>query len=429
MLAYINNFFKIKELGSTIKTEINAGFTTFLSMSYIVFVNPIILSDAGMDKGAVFVATILATVFATLLMGLWVNWPLALAPGMGTNAWFVYGIVLGMGYSWQEALASVFISGCLMLIFSISPLRKLLIQSIPISLKMAIAAGVGLFIALIGFRTSGLLVSNTITFASFGSFLQPSVYLTMVGLLIIFTCESFKIKGSIIISMVIISLLSLILGVTHFTGIVAMPPSMNPTFLQLNFKDLLSISMIGIIFTLFIIDFFDSTSVFIGTMAGISKNVEEKQLRKALFVDSIATSVGATLGVSTTTTYTESVSGVMQGGRTGLTSVVIAMLFLTALFISPVLTMLPAFIGAPAMIYIGCLMFSSLKIIEWDDITEVIPLLIIVIIVPLTFSIFNGIGLGICTWLILKALFRKWHKSYWYMLPLAIAFIIFIAIK
>ena len=164
-------------------------------------------------------------------------------------------------------------------------------------------------------------------------------------------------------------------------------------------------------------------------MAGISKNVEEKQLRKALFVDSIATSVGATLGVSTTTTYTESVSGVMQGGRTGLTSVVIAMLFLTALFISPVLTMLPAFIGAPAMIYIGCLMFSSLKIIEWDDITEVIPLLIIVIIVPLTFSIFNGIGLGICTWLILKALFRKWHKSYWYMLPLAIAFIIFIAIK
>ena len=429
MISFLNNFFQLKSLNTNIKTEFNAGLTTFLTMSYIIFVNPLILGDAGMDRGSIFIATILIACFATLLMGLYANWPLALAPGMGANAWFTYGIVLQGGHSWQIALGAVFLSGIVMLLFSLSPLRKKLLEAMPISLKMSIATGVGLFIALIGFKTSGILVSNTHSFADFGSFKEPSVILTFIGLIIIFICESLKIRASFLISIFFIAIASCFLGITHFTGIISSPPSISPTLFKLDLKNLFTYELLGIVFTLFIIDFFDSTSLFIGTMSGVSKHISPSSFKKALSVDSMATSVGALLGVSTTTTYSESIAGVSAGGRSGLVAVVVGLLFLLMLFFSPLLSIMPSFVASSVMIYIGCLMLSSLKHLDWEDITEVIPLLIILIVIPLTFSIFNGVGLSICAWLLLKIIFKKWKAQYIALIPVALAFLVFMILK
>jgi AGZA family xanthine/uracil permease-like MFS transporter len=423
-MNFINNFFKISQSGSTIKTELNAGLTTFLTMSYVIFINPLILSQAGMDPSAVFTATILAAVFATALMGLFANWPIALAPGMGTNSWFVYGICLGLGYSWQTALGAVFVSGILMLVFTLLPIRKKLIASLPLSLKMSITAGVGLFIGIIGLKTSTIFIPNSITFAELGSFKNPSVYLTLLGLLIIFIGEYYKIRASVIISIFIISILATLMDITHFSGVISLPGSMEPTFFKLDLTEIFTLGLVSVILTLFIIDFFDSTSLFIGTIGAVKKHIPEKQLSKALCVDSIATSLGALFGVSTTTAYSESASGILQsGGRTGLTSIAVAFLFLLALFFSPILSMIPLFAAAPAMLYVATLMFSSLKYLDWEDITEVIPAFVILITIPITFSIFNGIGLGLCTWVILKIIFKKWEKKFYPIIFVMLAFI------
>ena len=421
---YIDNFFKISQNNSTIKTELLSGLSTFLSMSYIIFVNPIILSNAGMDSGSVFVATILISAFATILMGLYANMPLALAPGMGTNSWFVYGIVMTMGYNWQLALGGVFLSGILMLIFSVTPLRQSIINSLSDSFKMAMTSGVGLFIALIGFKTAGIFVPNTNTFASLGNFTSTPIILTLLSLIVIFICESFKVKGSVLIAIILTSIISLVIGITNFSGIVSSIPSIQPTFMQLDIKNAFNVGMLSLVFTLFVIDYFDSTSL-LGASSNMIGKKDSKQFKKALIVDSGATSLGSLLGVSTTTAYSESIVGINQGGRTGLVSVVVGLLFVSMLFFSPLLSVMPSFVGSAVMIYVGSLMFYSLKKVNWEDITEVIPTFIMIITIPLTFSIFNGIGLAMLTWIILKIIFKKWQKDYMYTLLIAIIFLLF----
>jgi AGZA family xanthine/uracil permease-like MFS transporter len=424
LINYIDNFFKISKNNSTIKTELLSGLSTFLSMSYIIFVNPLILSNAGMDSGSVFVATILISAFATILMGLYANMPLALAPGMGTNSWFVYGIVITMGYNWQLALGGVFLSGILMLIFSATPLRQSIINSLTDSFKMAMTSGVGLFIALIGFKTSGIFVPNSNTFASLGDFTSIAIILTLLSLIIIFICESLKIKGSVLIAIGLTSIISLLIGLTHFSGIVSSIPSIEPTFMKLDIKNAFNVGMLSLVFTLFVIDYFDSTSLLVAS-SNIMGNKDSKQFKKALIVDSSATSIGSLLGVSTTTAYSESIVGINQGGRTGLVSLVVGILFISMLFFSPLLSIIPSFVGSAVMIYVGSLMFYSLKKVDWEDITEVIPTFIMIITIPLTFSVFNGIGLAILTWIILKIIFKKWQKDYVYTLLIAIIFLLF----
>jgi AGZA family xanthine/uracil permease-like MFS transporter len=424
LINYIDNFFKISKNNSTIKTELLSGLSTFLSMSYIIFVNPLILSNAGMDSGSVFVATILISAFATILMGLYANMPLALAPGMGTNSWFVYGIVITMGYNWQLALGGVFLSGILMLIFSATPLRQSIINSLTDSFKMAMTSGVGLFIALIGFKTSGIFVPNSNTFASLGDFTSIAIILTLLSLIIIFICESLKIKGSVLIAIGLTSIISLLIGLTHFSGIVSSIPSIEPTFMKLDIKNAFNVGMLSLVFTLFVIDYFDSTSLLVAS-SNIIGNKDSKQFKKALIVDSSATSIGSLLGVSTTTAYSESIVGINQGGRTGLVSLVVGILFISMLFFSPLLSIIPSFVGSAVMIYVGSLMFYSLKKVDWEDITEVIPTFIMIITIPLTFSVFNGIGLAILTWIILKIIFKKWQKDYVYTLLIAIIFLLF----
>ncbi|MDR0484698.1 MAG: NCS2 family permease [Alphaproteobacteria bacterium] len=423
-MSVIDKFFKLQELGTSVATEFRAGVTTFLAMSYIIFVNPLILANTGMDKSALFTATVLIIVFSTLLMGFLANWPVALAPGMGVNAWFAFGIVGFMGYSWQEALGFVFLSGILMIIFTILPVRDKLIKSLSESLKISITAAVGLFIGIIGLKTAGILVPNEATFASFGNLASPNAILTAIGLIIIFVFESRKIRGGVLASIVVLSLASWALGITHFGGVISAPTSIAPIFLELKMLDVLSFSTLLVVVTLFIVTFFDSTATFIGASTSLVK--KERKLTKPLLVDGIATTMGSILGVSTTTAYVESIAGIKEGGRTGLTSVFIALLFACTLFFSPLLSIIPSFAASAAMIYVAYLMFLPLKNLEWDDPTELLPCVIILSITTLTFSLFNGIGLGITLWIILKVLYGKWHKSYFPVIIVALLFVLYI---
>ncbi|MCL2567394.1 MAG: NCS2 family permease [Alphaproteobacteria bacterium] len=425
-MSIINRFFKLQESQTSVATEFRAGITTFLAMSYIIFVNPLILSHTGMDKSALFTATVLAIVFSTLLMGFLGKWPIGLAPAMGVNAWFAFGIVGHMGYSWQQALGFVFASGILMIIFTLLPVRERLINALSESLKISITAGLGLFIGIIGFKTAGILVPNEATFASFGNLTSMGVILTVLGLIIIFIFEKKKISGGVLASIATVSIISLILGSSSFSGVVSKPISIAPLFLELQFADLLSASSLLMITTLFIVLFFDSTATFIGASTSLVKQKEKLNLTKPLLVDGIATTVGSLLGVSSTTAYVESAAGIKEGGRTGLTAIFIALLFACTLFFSPLLSIIPSYAASAAMIYISYLMFLPLKNLAWDDPTELLPCVIILSITTLTFSIFNGIGLGITLWIILKILYGKWQKSYLPIIIVALLFILYI---
>ncbi|MDR2008028.1 MAG: NCS2 family permease [Alphaproteobacteria bacterium] len=423
-MSIIDRFFKLQENNTSVATEFRAGITTFLAMSYIIFVNPLILSHTGMDKSALFTATVLIIVFSTLLMGFLANWPIALAPGMGVNAWFTFGIVGFMGYSWQEALGFVFLSGILMIVFTILPVRDRLIKSLSESLKISITAALGLFIGIIGLKTAGILIPNADTFATFGNLASANAILTAVGLIVIFVFESRKILGGVLASILVLSLAAWALGITHFSGVVSLPTSIEPLFMQLQMPTVFSTGILLVIITLFIVTFFDSTATFIGASTSLVK--QEKKLTKPLVVDSIATTVGSVLGVSTTTAYVESVAGIKEGGRTGLTAIFIALLFACTLFFSPLLSIIPSFAASAAMIYISYLMFLPLKNLAWDDPTELLPCVIILSITTLTFSLFNGIGLGITLWIILKILYGKWQKSYLPIIVVALLFILYI---
>ncbi|SDR77413.1 putative MFS transporter, AGZA family, xanthine/uracil permease [Halopseudomonas xinjiangensis] len=411
--AMLEKLFQLKAHGTTVRTEILAGLTTFLTMAYIVFVNPMMMSDAGIDPGAAFVATCLAAAIGSLIMGLWANYPIALAPGMGLNAFFAYTVVGSMGYSWQVALGAVFLSGFLFFLLSIFKIREWIINSIPMPLRSAIAAGIGLFLALIALKNAGLVVDHPATLVALGDLTQPGPLLAALGFAVIVALAYRRVTGAVMIGILLITGISLLTGLTRASGIVSAPPSLAPTFLELDLRGALEIGLISVIFAFLFVDLFDTS----GTLIGVAQkanlvDAEGKmpRLGRALMADSTATMAGAMLGTSTTTSYIESAAGTTAGGRTGLTACVVAGLFLLCLFFSPLAGAVPAFATAPALLFVAVLMTGGLVQVDWEDLTEAAPVVITAIMMPLTFSIANGIALGFISWTAIKVLSGRWKE-------------------
>ncbi len=405
----LERLFKLSENKTSFRTEVLAGVTTFLTMCYIIIVNPIILSETGMDYGAVFVATCLAAAIGCLVMGLVANYPIALAPGMGLNAYFTYSVCLGMGVPWQTALAAVFISGLIFIALSLFKIREAIVNSIPMSLKFAIGGGIGLFLALIALKNSGIIVDNPATLVGLGNLADPKVLLTFLGFLFIVVLHQFKVRGAIIISILMITAIATLLGLNEFKGVVGSIPSIMPTFMQMNFENLFTASLVGVIFVFFLVDLFDSTGTLVGVShrAGLLKDGKLPRLKKALFADSTAIVAGAALGTSSTTPYIESSAGVAAGGRTGLTAVVVGLLFILCLFLAPLAQSVPSFATAPALLFVGVLMIQGIVHIEWDDITEAVPAFLTIVFMPFAYSIADGIAMGFISYALIKLLTGK----------------------
>ncbi|EOG5904057.1 NCS2 family permease [Vibrio vulnificus] len=401
----LERLFKLSEHGTNVRTEIIAGITTFLTMAYIIFVNPAILADAGMDRGAVFVATCLAAAIGCFIMGLLANYPIAQAPGMGLNAFFTYAVVLGMGYTWQVALAAVFVSGVLFILLSIFKIREWIINSIPLSLRTGISAGIGLFLAFIALKNAGIVVDNPATFVSLGDITSLAPALAAFGFFLTIALVHRGVKGAVMIAILAVTALGLVFGDVQWAGVMSTPPSIAPTFMQLDFSAVFEVGMISVVFAFLFVDLFDTAGTLVGvaTKANlIEKDGKLPRLNKALLADSTATSVGALLGTSNTTSYIESVSGVAAGGRTGLTAVVVGVLFLLVLFFSPLAGMIPAYATAGALFYVAILMLSGLVSIDWRDLTEAAPVVVTCLLMPLTFSIAEGISLGFIAYAAIK---------------------------
>ncbi|WP_130802988.1 NCS2 family permease [Acinetobacter ihumii] len=408
-VGVLERLFKLSENKTSFRTEVLAGVTTFLTMCYIIIVNPLILAETGMDHGAVFVATCLAAAIGCLVMGLIANYPIALAPGMGLNAYFTYSVCLGMGVPWQTALAAVFVSGLVFLAISFLKIREAIVNAIPMSLKFAIGGGIGLFLALVALKNAGIIVDNPATLVGLGDLKSPSVLLAFLGLLIIVVLHHFKVRGAIIISILAITAISTVMGINQFKGVVGEIPSLAPTFMQMNFEGLFTASLIGVIFVFFLVDLFDSTGTLVGVShrAGLLIDGKLPRLKKALFADSTAIVAGAALGTSSTTPYIESASGVAAGGRTGLTAVVVACLFLVCLFLAPLAQSVPGFATAPALLFVGVLMIHGITNIDWDDITEAVPAFLTIVFMPFTYSIADGIAMGFISYALVKLLTGK----------------------
>lgn len=402
--SFLDRFFKIKESGSSVRTEVLAGLTTFLAMSYILVVNPSILKDAGMDFGAVFVATCISSAFACMMMGLVANYPIALAPGMGLNAYFTYAVVKGMGISWQVALGAVFVSGIVFIFLSLFKVREAIVNSLPNSLKYSIGGGIGLFLALVALKSAKVVVSNPDTLVSLGDIHSPQVLLTIVGFCFIVTLEHFRIRGGIIIGILVITAIASVAGLNEFKGVFAPVPSLAPTFLQLDFHDLFNMSLVSVIFVFFFVDLFDSTGVLIGVAgrAGLLVDGKLPRVKKALLADSTAIVVGAGLGTSSTTAYVESAAGAAAGGRTGLTAVVVGLLMLASLWFSKLAASVPAYATAPALLYVGVLMMRSMTEIDWKDVSEAAPAFFTLIFMPFAYSIADGIAMGFISYALIK---------------------------
>jgi AGZA family xanthine/uracil permease-like MFS transporter len=412
----LEKFFRLQENNTTIRTELVAGITTFMTMSYIIFVNPSILSETGMDFGAVMVATIVASSTAMILMGLWVNYPIALAPGMGLNAYFTYSVCLGMGYPWQTALGAVFISGVLFLVLTFLKIRQLVVDSIPNTIKLATAAGIGLFIAFIGLQNAGLVKGNPQTLVTLGQFTQPSALLTLFGVMVIAALMQLKVRGAILYGILLNWFIGLIFGLIEYQGIFSLPPNPAPTFLKLSLSGIWSEGLLTIIFAFFFVDLFDSTGTLVGVAEQggfIKADGSFPRVEKALTTDAAGTIAGSLMGTSTVTAYIESASGIAEGGRTGLTTVVVAILFLFSLFLSPLAKSIPAFATAPALIVVGSLMMKQLTKLPWDDVSEMIPAFAVMLFMPLTYSIANGIAIGFIFYPIVKALSGKFRDVHW----------------
>ncbi|WP_046166447.1 NCS2 family permease [Chromobacterium vaccinii] len=406
-MQLLESFFKLKEHGTTVKTEVIAGFTTFLTMAYIILVNPLILSSTGMDLNAVFVATCLAAALGTAIMGLVANYPIALAPGMGLNAYFTFSVVKGMGLSWETALGAVFISGIVFLAVSLFKVREAIVNAIPQSLKFAISAGVGMFLAIIALKNAGVIAPHPETYLTLGDIHKPTALLAIFGFFLIVALEYRKVPGSIIIGILVVTVLSIALGLSPFKGIIAPVPSMAPTFMAMDIQGALHAGLIGVIFVFFFVDLFDTT----GTLVGVShraglldKDGKLPRLKRALMADSIAITAGAAMGTSSTTAYIESAAGTAVGGRTGLTAVVVALLFLAALWLSPLAATVPAYATAPALCYVAVLMARGLAEIEWNDLTESAPAVMTALAMPFTFSIADGIAFGFISYAVIKIL-------------------------
>ena len=403
----LESLFKLSANGTNVRTEILAGITTFLTMAYIIFVNPSILSAAGMDHGAVFVATCLAAAAGTLIMGLYANYPVALAPGMGLNAYFTYGVVQGMGIGWPVALGAVFVAGILFLILSLLPVREWIINAIPRSLKLAISAGIGLFLAIIGLQKAGIVTDHPVTLITLGDMTKPEALLAAAGFVLMVVLGARRVPGAMIIAILAVTAASLALGISDFGGVFSLPPSLAPTFMRMDVAGALESGLVAVILAFLIIDLFDTAGTLIG-LAQRSGLLDAQgrlpRLRQALLADSGATVIGAVMGTSTTTSYIESAAGINAGGRTGLTAVSVAVLFVLSLFLAPLAKTIPAYATAPALVFVACLMARGIAEIDWDDMTEVAPAMVTAITMPLTFSIANGIGLGFITYVLVKTL-------------------------
>jgi AGZA family xanthine/uracil permease-like MFS transporter len=403
----MERFFALSEHGTTARREMGAGVATFLTMAYILIVNPQILSAAGMDHGAAFVATCLAAAIGSALMGLLANYPIALAPGMGINAYFAFGVVGAMSVPWQVALGGVFISGVLFLILSLLHVREWLIGGIPLSLKLGIAAGIGMFLGLIGLKNLGLVVGNPETLVAMGHLGSTPVLLGCAGLLLIAALAARGVQGSVVIGILVTAAAGIPFGLTTFHGVVAAPPSLAPTFLQMDLAGALSLGLVSVVFVFFLVDLLDNTGTLIATTqrAGLMRpDGSVPKLGRALLADSGAVMAGAALGTSPTVSYIESAAGIQQGGRTGLTALTVAALFLLALFLAPIAASVPAFATAPALIFVACLMAQALKYMDWGDETEYLPAMLTVLAMPFTFSIATGIGLGFLAYAGIKTL-------------------------
>ncbi|MGZ8293288.1 MAG: NCS2 family permease [Telluria sp.] len=403
-MSLLNNYFKLHENGTDVRTEVLAGLTTFLTMAYIIFVNPSILGDAGVPKDAVFVATCLAAAIGSMLMGLYANYPIAMAPGMGLNAYFAYTVVLGMGIPWQTALGAVFISGCLFILVSVLGLRALIINGIPPSLRTAITAGIGLFLGLIALKSAGIVVASPATMITAGDLHAAPAIMAILGFLLIVTLDRLKVRGAILIGMLAVTGASFFFGGNTFKGIVSAPPSLAPTVLQLDIMGAIEVGILNVVLVFFLVELFDATGTLMGVAnrAGLLVDGKMERLNRALLADSAAIVAGSALGTSSTTAYIESAAGVQAGGRTGLTAMVVALLFLACLFIAPLAGAVPAYATAPALLFVACLMLRDIGEIDWNETTEAVPAAICALAIPFTYSIAHGIAFGFITYAALK---------------------------
>ncbi|WP_312201946.1 NCS2 family permease [Stutzerimonas balearica] len=422
----LDRLFKLSEHGTSVRTELLAGLTTFVTMAYIIFVNPNIMADAGVDHGAAFVATCIGAALGCFLMGLYANWPVGLAPGMGLNAFFTYTVVGEMGYSWQIALGAVFISGVLFVFMSLSRIREWLLNSIPMSLRFAMGAGVGLFLGLIGLKTAGIVVDSPATLLTLGSFGEPSALLAGICFLLIAVLSHRNVFGAILLAMLVVTGIGWALGLVEYNGLVSIPPSLAPTWLAMDIAGAFDVAMISVILAFLFVNMFDTA----GTLMGVAHRanlVDEdgriQNLSRALKADSTSSVVGAFVGCPPVTSYVESASGVAAGGRTGLTAITVGALFLAAMFFAPLAGMIPAYATAGALIYVAMLMMSGMAHIDWKDHTDTIPAIVTVVMMPLTFSIANGIALGFLTYATLKLLTGQRDKVSLSLYVLCVVFI------
>ncbi|MEB0043367.1 MULTISPECIES: NCS2 family permease [unclassified Pseudomonas] len=409
----LERVFKLSVHGTTVRTELLAGLTTFITMAYIIFVNPNIMADAGIDHGAAFVATCIAAALGCLLMGLYANWPVGLAPGMGLNAFFTYTVVGTMGYSWQTALGAVFISGLIFMFLTLSRIREWLLNSIPISLRFAMGAGVGLFLGIIGLKTAGIVVASPSTLIKLGSLREPGPLLAAICFLMIAVLSYHRIFGAILISIIAVTLAGWGLGLVQYHGIFSTPPSLAPTWMAMDVKGVFNVSMISVVLAFLFVHMFDTAGTLMGVAqrAGLVKpDGKIENLSKALKADSASSVFGALVGVPPVTSYVESAAGVAAGGRTGLTAVTVGVLFIVAMFFAPLAGMIPAYATAGALIYVAMLMMGGMAHINWDEATDSIPAIVTVIMMPLTFSVADGIALGFITYVVLKVGTGK-HKE------------------
>ena len=432
MNQILERFFELESNQTNPKKELIAGLTTFVTMAYIVLVNPQIMASAGMDPGASFVGTCIAAALACFAMGLYANWPVGLAPGMGLNAFFTFTVVIEMGYSWEIALGAVFLAGVLFVIMSITPLRRWMLDSIPMNLRVAMGSGVGLFVGFIGLKSGGLVVANDANFLSLGDFSKPETVLAGFGFLLISVLAIRKIPGAIILGVIAVTLGGIFFGLVKFQGFVSMPPNLAPTFLKLNILGALDLAMVSIVISFLFVNLFDTA----GTLLGVANRANLvdsegniKNLDKALKADSTSSVVGAFFGCAPVTSYVESSAGVEAGGRTGLTAVVVGVLFLLAIFFSPLAAIVPAYATSGALIYVAILMLGGMERLDWTDTTELVPSLIMIVMIPLTFSIANGIALGFISYVVIKAFvgeIRGVSSGAWFLFLIFVAKFIFL---
>jgi AGZA family xanthine/uracil permease-like MFS transporter len=398
--------FRLAEHGTSVRTELLAGLTTFLTMAYIVFINPSILADAGMPRGAVFVATCLVAALGSMIMGLYANYPIALAPGMGLNAYFTYVVVQGLGFSWQAALGAVFISGLCFLVVTLTGLRALIVGGIPHSMRIAITVGIGLFLAIIALKNAGLVAASPATLVTLGDLHKPEAILAVVGFLMVAVLSARKVRAALLSSILTVTVLSFVFAGNTFQGIVSLPPSIAPTLFALDIKGAVSAGLLNVILVLFLVELFDATGTLMGVAgrAGLLTEGRMRRLDRALMADSASVFAGSLLGTSSTTAYLESASGVEEGGRTGLTAATVAVLFLACLFFAPLAAAVPPYATAPALFYVACLMLRELVELDWDDLTEVVPACVTALLMPFTYSIATGVSCGFITYAALKLL-------------------------